>query len=528
MMMKILQKPLFLAILSGLLLALSWPEIGGLTPLIFIAFVPLFFLWDYFQNTLVSASKRLGLVYLTFLIWNVFTTWWVYFASGWGAIVAILLNSLFMSVVFLIAFWWRKKINSDVGYFVLIPIWLCWEKLHLTWELSWPWLTLGNVFANQTNWIQWYEFIGHLGGSAWVLLVNILLFLCIKHHHWKGKYAMGLVLALLLPIIASYIISYTYQERPDQKIEVVIVQPNIDPYNEKFSGMTSMAQLNKILRLANSKITSQTLYVFAPETAIPANMDEHDYSSNREMEVLDSFLHQHPEIHFVTGMNTYSIYRTEQEKTPSARRYTNQQGVIWVDFYNTAAQFHLDMSPTFYHKSKLVPGVEIMPYAAVFSFLNDYAIDLGGTSGSLGTQKKRDVFMSRQNEIKVAPIICYESVYGEYVTEYVKNGANLLAIITNDGWWEDTPGYKQHLAYGRLRAIETRRSIVRSANTGISCVINERGDIIHPTTWWQDDVLREQVNINSETTPYVRFGDYILYFSLLLLWVPFVFKKPKS
>lgn len=104
--------------------------------------------------------------------------------------------------------------------------------------------------------------------------------------------------------------------------------------------------------------------------------------------------------------------------------------------------------------------------------------------------------MSKHEEIRVGPIICYESVYGEYVTEYVKNGANLLAIVTNDGWWEDTPGYKQHLAYGCLRAIETRRSIVRSANTGISCVINERGDLIHPTNGGQDDVLREQVNIN--------------------------------
>lgn len=524
-MIKILQKPIFLSLLSGLLLTLSWPEIGGLTPLIFIAFVPLFFLWDHLQTQMVSSFKRLGFVYLTFFIWNILTTWWVYFASDWGAAVAILLNSLFMSLTFLMAFWLRKKTSTDLGYFVLIPIWLWWEKLHLSWELSWPWLTLGNVFANQTSWIQWYEFTGYLGGSAWVLLVNILLFLCIKHNQWKGKYVIGFGSALLLPIIGSLLMFYTYTERPDQKIEVVIVQPNIDPYNEKFSGMTSMAQLYKILRLADSIITPQTNYVFAPETAIPVNIDENDYKSNREFEVLDSFLQQHPDIHLITGMNTYTIYRTEQEKTPSARRFANQEGVIWVDFYNTAAQFHQDMPATFYHKSKLVPGVEIMPYAVLFSFLNDYAINLGGISGSLGTQTKRDVLVSKHEEIRVGPIICYESVYGEYVTEYVKNGANLLVIVTNDGWWEDTPGYKQHLAYGRLRAIETRRSIVRSANTGISCVINERGDLINPTKWWQDDVLREQVNINSETTLYVRFGDYILYLSLLLLGTPFVFKK---
>jgi apolipoprotein N-acyltransferase len=149
------------------------------------------------------------------------------------------------------------------------------------------------------------------------------------------------------------------------------------------------------------------------------------------------------------------------------------------------------------------------------------AIDMGGTSGSLGTQEERTVFFDATHKVMIAPIICYESIFGEFVSEYVKNGASLIFIITNDGWWKDTPGYKQHFSYGRMRAIETRRCIARSANTGISCFINQRGDILQPTEWWKDAVIKGSLQINTEETFYVKLGDVIgrtsFYLSILLV-----------
>src|SRR5207247_2436074 len=111
------------------------------------------------------------------------------------------------------------------------------------------------------------------------------------------------------------------------------------------------------------------------------------------------------------------------------------------------------------------------------------SIDLGGTSGSLGMQKERTVFKTQstinnpQSAIFIAPAICYESIYGDFLSAYIRNGAEFIAVITNDGWWGDTPGYIQHENYARLAAIEFRRDIARSANTGISCFINQKGDI---------------------------------------------------
>ena len=103
------------------------------------------------------------------------------------------------------------------------------------------------------------------------------------------------------------------------------------------------------------------------------------------------------------------------------------------------------------------------------------------------------------------------------MSRYIHNGADLIAIITNDGWWGNTPGYHQHENYARLRAIETRRWIVRSANTGVSCVIDPDGNIIDPQPWVQAAAIKQAVPaLNSKLTIYVRYGDLLSKAALLL------------
>ncbi|MDR3296687.1 MAG: apolipoprotein N-acyltransferase, partial [Prevotellaceae bacterium] len=127
----------------------------------------------------------------------------------------------------------------------------------------------------------------------------------------------------------------------------------------------------------------------------------------------------------------------------------------------------------------------------------------------LGTQPEREAFSSVSGKFRAGIAVCYESIFGQFVTEYVHQGANMLFIITNDGWWRDTPGHRQHLRYASLRAIETRRSIARSANTGISAIINQRGEIEQRSSWWVRTTLVGLINANEHITPYVRHGDVI-------------------
>ncbi|MCI5056501.1 MAG: apolipoprotein N-acyltransferase [Flavobacteriales bacterium] len=516
---------LFLSVASGCLLAAAWPEIGNISFLAFIGLIPLLYLESELQKIKASALKMVLFVYPCMFLWNILTTWWVYFASFAGAAMAIVLNALFISIVFVLFSFIKRRLGERVGYLSLVSLWIGWEYIHMNWDLTWPWLTLGNVFANDITWIQWYEFTGHLGGSVWVLISNLFGFLALRTYQNRNKKLLIGNLAVFffivfLPIIVSYTIYSNYEEKQNP-VKITVVQPNIDPYNEKFSGLGPIEQLDKLLRLSATKLDSSVQYLVAPETAIVRNLMEEDVEKFDETKMLKKFLEKYPNLNIVIGLSSATIYRSESEKSNSARASNN--GEYWYDYFNSAMQVNASDKIPIYHKSRLVPGVENLPFKFITKYLVDLAIDLGGTTGSLGTQENRDVFTSLDEQTKIAPVICYESVYGEYVADYIKNGANFIFIVTNDGWWENTPGYKQHLAYARMRAIEVRRSIARSANTGISCFINQKGELSQTTDWWKEDCIVQEINSNDEFTFFAVHGDYLARLSLfmnaiILLW----------
>jgi len=516
---------LALSALSGILFAVSWPATGSFAPLLFVAFVPLLFIED-----LLSSQKKKGTfryAYLSFFLWNLISTWWIYNASLFGAIMAIVCNSLFMAIVFALFHHTKKLLGEKQGYVALIFYWLAFEYMHYHWELSYPWLTLGNGFANMVKWVQWYEYTGVLGGSLWILIINLLVFFLVKKLivvREKVKQCAAHIVSIAglvaLPLIVSIVIYNNYKENINP-VDVVIIQPNIDPYYEKFDGLTPEEQLTKMMNLAAEKADTATDYIVGPETAIPRSLWIDQITQSSSYKILKSFVSNYPHAQLVLGASLSKDYKDGEEIPNTARKFEDAEK--WYDHFNSAIQIDSSDNIQLYHKSKLVLGVEKMPFPSVFRHFQEFAFDLGGTTGSLGVQEERSVFTSTDSSVKIAPVVCWESVYGEYISDYILNGAQLIFIITNDGWWNESPGYKQHLAYARLRAIETRRSVARSANTGISCFINQRGDVSQATSWWVPAAIREQLNANSEITYYTRYGDVIgriaAFISiLLLLW----------
>ncbi len=503
-MFSFIYKSGFLSIATALMLWVAWPA-AGFTPLLLIAFIPLLFLEEkiYSEKLNGKKTKLFKWSYLSFLLFNLLTTWWIYFASDWGMVMAVTCNALFMATVFQLFHLTRLRFGDRIGYLSLICYWTAFEYLHLNWALSWPWLTLGNGFAALPDWIQWYEYTGILGGTVWILLSNVFLYIAIKSA--KKLYNKKLLIwvnIILVPIVLSKLIAFNYTEQKEKTKNVVVVQPNIDPYNEKFSGMSSQEQLAKMLRIASTLVDPTTDYVVFPETALPDGIWEHELQTHPHIKTIRAFMQPYPELNLVTGLVSNRLYHADEKRSATARKFTDEDG--YYDSYNTGMQLDNSKRIQLHHKSKLVIGVETLP----FPFLDVIAINLGGTSGSLGTQPSPSVFFSTDST-GIAPVICYESIYGEYVTEYIKKGATAIFIITNDGWWHDTPGYRQHCQYARLRAIETRRDIARSANTGISCFINQLGEISQRTKWWTDDAIKQNINLNNRMTFYVLHGDYI-------------------
>ncbi len=506
-----------LSVLTGFILWLGWP-IKPLAFFLFIGFVPLLYMEQYIAQSGKYRSPGYTFFkwsYLAMLLWNVFTTWWVMHSTVPGGIAAVIFNSLLMCIPLMAFYFTRKHLGNAIGYTSFIVYWVAFEQFHLNWDLTWPWLTLGNGFATLNTWVQWYEYTGFLGGSVWILLVNLLIFLAIRNYPAQAVEFKKLWLPAILivvPVLISFGILAAYEEK-GKPTEVVVVQPNIDPYHEKFSGHDNFIpyeeQQRRLISLSEQKITPETKFVVWPETALRQDQGywEEQLHSYQSIQELKNFILRHPQAELVTGMDTYSFYGDNSSASPTVRHL---DGFGYYDSFNTGVHINRDQEIDIYHKSKLVPGVEKLPYPEIFKFLGPLAIDLGGTVGSQGSQDTRDVFYhSQDSTFSAAPVICYESIYGEYVSEYVHNGASMIFVITNDGWWSDSPGYKQHLQYATLRAIETRRSIARSANTGISGFINQKGEITARSEWWVQDVLSQTLLANTNLTFYTRNGEYI-------------------
>jgi apolipoprotein N-acyltransferase len=451
------------------------------------------------------------------------TTWWVGntykgtgdIGSAFAGLIANVANPLLMCIPLLLFQKVKMKFGGTAGYVSLPAFWISFEFIHLRWDLTWPWLNLGNAFALFPQLFQWYEFTGALGGTLWLWVVNILLYLFLRIMiEGRGKGARLLAVSaatcIILPTVVSLLMYQLYTDR-GKKAEVVLVQPNIDPYKMKFDPSTLDVQFYTLLDFSKQKATAETDFIVWPETALQGGFLVDELNESRRIQSLRKFLVEFPNTKLITGIDGYEKY--ESAATPTARY--SEAGGFYFDAFNTAIQLDTSEHVAVYHKSKLVPGVEKMPYPALFKFLEPLALQMGGISGSLGEQKEREVFAGNDS-ILIGPEICYESVFGEYTAEYVRKGANLIFIITNDAWWGNTAGHKQHLHYARLRAVETRREVAQAANTGISAFINQRGEVTRQTEYWVPASISQNMLANSQITFYVRYGDYIGRFSLLL------------
>ncbi|MBN1118886.1 MAG: apolipoprotein N-acyltransferase [Bacteroidales bacterium] len=512
-MKKIVSNSWVLLILSGFLLIPAWYEWGtGLVLL--IAFIPLLIVFDKSFEKKAKAGTVFLQASLTFLVWNLGDTWWIRNAlvdgkpSYAGVSAAILVSTLFMSIPIWLAYLARKRFGRDVGFFALVVFWLAYEFSYLHGEVSWPWLTLGNGFMYNVKLMQWYSFTGAMGGSMWLLVANILIYKTFFSE--KGEYKIQpkngwkAAAVVFIPIIISFVLFYTYKETENPR-KVIVVQPNVDPYL-KFNDVPPLEQTKIQVDLARELADSTVDYVVAPETSVMNNIWIGEFDRVPDFKLIRSFQKQFPGLKYITGIMCYQMYPKDSPVPPTAKEYRNG---FYFDSYNSSIQIDSTPEIQLYHKSKLVIGVEKMPYPGILKILEPIMLKLGGTFRSHNTQPEREAFSAPNNSVRVGTPICYESVYGEFVGEFVQEGANLLFVITNDGWWGNTPGYRQHNAISSIRAIETRRSIARSANTGISSFINQRGEVLQSLGWWKRGALIDTLNANDKLTFYVKHGDYI-------------------
>ena len=511
-----------LCALSAVLMSLPWlcDHCGALS---LVGLIPLLYADRIADSRKV---KRFFLYhYFCFVLWNALTTFWVCFATIGGGVFACLANALQMSLIWTVFRLSKRKFSPALSCLFLVVMWIAWERAYMSAQISWPWLTLGNAFARSPRSVQWYEFTGTLGGSLWIWLCNLSVFglsLAVrkgKALQWTPAARITSMLATIIlfcaPLLSSKLIyasrgkaTLAELSQGEGSVKMLVAQPNFS-LEDKFTRLSQIDQTREFISLVDRAMDSlsvqdERVLIVGPETFCSGVMvgQEDRSESIREMEAM---LSKYPLSDLLIGVSAYEIDPSRSKPHPAALPW----GEGWYLSRNSALLLSSSTSRQIYHKSRLVPGVESLPYPEVIGPLDSFLAPLFGAQHLCGRciGQKEASLLNFRDSIPIAGIVCYENVYGEYCAEFVRKGAKAIVEITNDAWWGTTPGRIQHMSFSALRAIETRRDYVRCGNTGISAHFDSRGELVSRGGWNERQALLFDCNLSSEQTFFTSHGD---------------------
>jgi apolipoprotein N-acyltransferase len=491
-----------ICVVSGILIGISYPPIP-FPYFIFIAFVPYF----YVLNNTDQLIKRVHFSYITFFVFNLITIYWV---GSWtkeadpflmisGGLLLFVNPALYLIPVFLHHYALRT-IGKKGALFLFPFFWVFFEYLYTLTDLRFPWLTLSNSVTGFNYFIQIAEIIGAYGISLLILFINLLIYLFISDYKKNGKinYLIGNAIFSILVVIIIYgVIKNNVDYDRGEKVRVGLIQPNLNPW-EKWSGGNLEEQIDLYLELSQKAVDKGAKLIVLPESALPVYLlsGNYDFEVNR----IRNFVNKN-NVFLLTGMPDINFYY-DGEKAPEDAKETKVSGAKYTSF-NSILGFSPDsFAIQKYGKIKLVPFGEKVPFVEEIPLLGDLIKwQVGISSWNTGSGIK--VFEYGKN--KIGGVICIESIYPDFVAEFVQKGAGLITVVTNDSWYGYSSGPFQHKEISRLRAIENRKYVVRAANGGVSCIIDPHGKIISETELFTRDVLVGDITFNYEKTFYSSF-----------------------
>ena len=501
-------KEWLLLIISGILLGASFtPFPFPFTLLIFIAYLPYLFVLE--RRTSLASINRA--TFLFTFVFSVFTLYWVgswqssadpFLMMGGGALL------LAYPCVFLIPstlYYLAKKIFPKINALYFFPLfWVTAEHLLTLTDLRFPWVLLGHGLAKFHTFIQSAEIIGTFGLSVVVAYINILLYKSYKRYKVIKKIISPALLTAIIffaSLLIYGIIRKSTFEISDKKIKVGLIQPNLNPWDKWETGNLDNL-LDLYLEQSTEAINKGAKIILWPETALPVYAFGGSYPQIADR--IFQFIEEE-QVGLLTGMPDIKFYQDEKNFPDDVK--LSKQGNMYYTTYNSV----ILLSPGTrelqrYGKMKLVPLGERVPFVDQFAFLGDFlkwGVGISGWNvGKDTTVFKLPLNNFDQDTIKISGLVCFESVFPIFVTNFVQRGAEFIAVVTNDSWYGNSSGPYQHKEFGVLRAIENRRSVVRCANGGVSCLINALGETVAETEMFTKKVLVVDVPLQTEETFY--------------------------
>ncbi|MBK7104151.1 MAG: apolipoprotein N-acyltransferase [Ignavibacteriae bacterium] len=522
------RKELLLGLLSGILLGLSFPPIP-LTYLIFSALIPFLIVIEK-RNTLAEINR---FTYFTIFFFNIFTLYWVGSWTKDADPFLMLSGSILMffnPIVFLIPstlyYFTKKYINKNIALFLLPWFWLFYEYIYSITDFKFPWLSLSNALPYLTSYIQIADIIGSYGLTILIIYTNIFAYKLFQNYNENRKcnckYVISFLLILLIPIIYGMIKINNYKEST-KKVKVGLVQPNLNP-NKKWEVGNLDEQINLYLDLSKEAILKKAELIMWPETALPVYLLLDSYKN--ETLKIQNFVDSN-KISILTGMPHANFFTDSLSAPENAKPMKNSK--YFYTSYNSILFFSPNTNVEQYGKIKLVPFGEKVPLVEEFPILGKWIKwNVGISSWNTGTDTV--VFSAKNNltNYKVGGVICIEAIYPDFISAFVDKGAEFISVVTNDSWYGNSSGPYQHKEIHVLRAVENRRSLVRAANGGISCIINPLGETLSDTKMFTKTVLVGDVELRNNKTFFTKYPLLLPYISicisLLVIFIT-IFKK---
>ena len=523
------KKEKLLLISSGILLGLSFPPFPfPFQLLMFVALIPYLFVIEK-RDGLAEINKA---TYLTFFVFSLITIYWV---GSWqtgtdpflmiAGVVLLFFNPLLFLIPSTLYYFAKKYLNSKIALILIPFFWLTYEYFYTLTDISFPWLILGTGLSKFKVFIQSADIIGAFGITILVIFINIFIYLSIRDYKKNPKQISIYILIVIL--IFSFSIFYgVYRistfNNSGKEITVGIIQPNLDPW-EKWREDKLEELKNEYLSLSKKAVENYAKLLIWPETALPVYLNTPGYFKTKK-EITRFLLNT--KTFLLTGMPNVKYFSKDDVIPIDAKvtdngntKYATYNSVLGFSYQNTMVQH--------YGKMKLVPFGERVPFVNTFNFLGDlFSWGVGLSGWNVGQDTTLFTFsnniendstsVTNTDSVKISSLVCYESVYPIFVTLFVNKGAELITVVTNDSWYGKSSGPYQHKEIAVLRAIENRRSVVRAANGGISCIIDPLGTTVAETKLFTKDVLVGNVMLENEITFYTKHPYLIPIFSVFI------------
>ncbi len=499
----------FLSVASGLLLTGSFPK-AGFSWLAWFAFVPLLTALTFRNDPAVPGHAKesfyLGFLagcvhYLTLLYWIIRTMNTYGHLPIYLCVPVLFLFAAYLALYLGIFSMVLTRICRGPGIcvFIMIPLlWVALEYVRSFLLSGFPWELIGYSQYKMLNLIQISDIFGVYGVSFLILMSNgmiFLVFLFLKDKKQREtKYPAGysiLAFVLVLGLALFYgkwrIASTDSLISASPKARVAIVQGNIDQ-SEKWDEIFRSSTVHKYIKLSLSAKKDKPDLIVWPETATPFYF-QIDF---RLSEYVRRGIRKSGS-YFLIGSPSY-IRRKDKS----------------IEHYNSAYLMDPDGKDSGkYDKVHLVPFGEYVPFKRWLPFLGKMVKQVGdfrpGEKGDIVIAKFPG--SEKPENLRLGVLICYEIIFPNLSGAMAENSADLLVNITNDAWYGRSSAPYQHFSMAVFRAVENKRSLVRSANTGISGFIDPVGRIIASTPLFEDAVVTRPVPVIQEKTFYTRFGD---------------------